>query len=305
MRVFLTGGTGFIGMHLVRALVDRGDECVVITRSGRDPWQNTAVRVLEADPVSPGPWQAEISGSDAVINLAGERIFDPLQRWTVERKRLLTESRVTVTRNVVAGIRSAEQPPRQLLSGSAIGFYGPRGDETLDESSSAGQDFLATLAVAWEAAALEVGNEAAITLLRTGIVLGADGGALKPLVGLFRTGLGGPWGSGDQWWSWIHIADQIRLMLFALDQGITGPLNLTAPSPVTVNQFAKELGRALRRPAFLRAPEFALRTFLGEGAAALFDLQKVVPKRALDAGYEFQFPDFRLALKDLAGTAVR
>jgi uncharacterized protein (TIGR01777 family) len=301
MRVLVTGGTGFIGTHLVRALIERGDECVVVSRSGRDQWHSESVRLLQADPATSGQWQNDIAGTDAVINLAGERIFDPLHRWTNERKQILTTSRVTVTRNVVDGIRGSQLRPRLLLNGSAIGFYGPRGDETLDESSGSGRDFLATLAKEWEAAALEAQDIVAVSLLRTGIVLGSDGGALKPLLGLFKTGLGGPWGNGRQWWSWIHVVDQIGLTLFALDRGLSGPINLTAPNPVTVNELACQLGRALHRPALLRAPEFALRAALGEGAAALFDLQKVMPKRALESGYEFRFPDVAQALQDLIG----
>jgi uncharacterized protein (TIGR01777 family) len=299
MRVFITGGTGFIGVELVRALLERGHDCVVVSRSGRDPWLDRAARVIKADPVAPGPWQNEIAGCDAVVNLAGERIFDPLHRWTNERKEQLTASRVTVTRNVVDGMRGAGRRPDRLVSGSAIGFYGPRGDEAVDESGTAGKDFLAHLASHWEEAALEARDVATVALMRTGIVLGVDGGALSPLLGLFKTGLGGPWGDGRQWWSWIHIADQIGFILFALDRGLAGPFNLTAPNPVTVSEFARVLGKALRRPALLRAPEFALRAAFGEAAAVLFDLQKAMPERVLDAGYEFRFPDLTVALDDL------
>jgi uncharacterized protein (TIGR01777 family) len=300
MRIFLTGGTGFIGRHVVRALVDRGDECVVLSRSSANRWgDSAAVRLVRGDPTAPGQWQTEVSGTDVVVNLAGERIFNPLHRWTQERKELLSASRVSVTRNVVQAMRDAARSPRLLLSGSAIGYYGSRGDETLDESSAAGDDFLARLAVQWEEAALEGSDLAPVCLLRTGIVLGNDGGALPPLLTLFRTGLGGPWGSGKQWWSWIHIADQLRIILTALDRGLAGPINLTAPQPVTVNEFARELGKALRRPAFLRAPESALRAVLGEGATALFDLQRVVPARANAEGYEFEFPGVAEALRNL------
>ncbi len=299
MRVFVTGGTGFIGARLVRALVRRGDSCVVVSRSGRDLWKSQAVRMIRADPVVPGAWQGEICGCDAVVNLAGERIFDPLHRWTGERKERLTNSRVTVTRNLVHGMRAADRKPSRLISGSAIGVYGPRGDEAVDESAAPGNDFLALLSSSWESAALEAEDVAAVSLMRTGIVLGTDGGVLKPLLRLFKTGLGGPWGSGRQWWSWIHIADQIEFMLFALDRGLEGPFNLTTPNPVRVNEFARALGRSLRRPAFFRAPEFALRAAFGDAASVLFDLQKAMPVRVLDAGYEFRFPTMEVALDDL------
>lgn len=301
MHVFVTGGTGFIGTRLVAALAGRGDSCVVVSRSGHDGWKHTSVRVVQADPTEPGSWQNEIAGCDAVVNLAGARIFDPLHRWSSERKEQLTTSRVTVTRNLVDGMRAAIRRPSRLVSGSAIGFYGPRGDEAVDESAAAGQDFLARLARQWEETALEARDVATVALMRTGIVLGTDGGALSPLLGLFKSGLGGPWGSGRQWWSWIHIQDQIEFMLYALDHGLDGPFNVTAPHPVTVNEFARELGRALRRPALLRAPEFALRAAFGEAAGVLFDLQRAVPRRALHAGYEFHFPDLPLALDDLLG----
>jgi uncharacterized protein (TIGR01777 family) len=305
MHVFVTGGTGFIGTHLVRALVDRGDTCTVISRSGRDRWLHSSVSVIKADPVSPGAWQEAVSGAEGVINLAGERIFELSRRWTQARKNVLRASRVTVTRNVVQAVRSARERPAVLLSGSAIGYYGARGDDTVDESADPGNDFLANLAAEWESAALELADSMPVVLLRTGIVLGRHGGALQPLVTLFKTGLGGPWGNGGQWWSWIHLADQVGLILFALDQRLSGAVNLTAPNPVTVNEFARLLGKALRRPALLRAPEFVMRTALGEAATALFDLQRVVPRRALEAGYDFRFQSLAPALVDLVGKEKR
>ncbi len=299
MRIFLTGATGFIGTPLVRALYERGDECVVVSRSGRDPWRNERVRVIEADPVILGTWRDQLSGVDVVVNLAGERIVDPPRRWTVERKHRLFESRVATTRNLATAIRTTRHRPSVFVSGSAIGYYGARGDDALDESSGPGEDFLAKLAVQWEEAALEIEDVLSVATLRTGIVLGANGGALAPLLSLFRLGLGGPWGHGRQWWSWIHLADQVALILFVIDERLSGPINLTAPNPVTLNDFAAALGAALRRPAMLRAPKFLMRLALGEAAATLFDLQRVLPKRALEIGYRFEFATISQALDDL------
>jgi len=301
MRVFVVGGTGFIGRHLVESLAGRGDECVVLSRGSSDPWGSPRVRLIVGDPTRPGDWQGEVAVADAVINLAGTRIVDPLSRWTDARKRLLTSSRVETTSNVVAAIQAAPSPPSAFLSASAIGYYGARGDAVVDEEEPPGEDFLAALALAWERAALEAEGTTRVTLLRTGLVLGRGGGVLDTLMPLFRMGLGGPWGSGRQWWSWIHLADEVGIILHALDQGLRGAFNLTAPNPVTVAQFATALGRALERPAILPAPGFALRLALGEAADALLDLQRVVPRRALEAGYAFRFPEIDGALANVVG----
>ena len=299
MRVFVTGGTGFIGTRLVHALAERGDECVVLSRSATDRWGNPRVEVLKGDPTRPGEWQSRVGDADVVVNLAGKRLVEPPHRWTEARKRQLVQSRVESTRQVVAAIRAASTTPAVLLSASAIGYYGDRAAEVLDESASPGDDFLARLSLEWEAAAREAESVTRVALLRTGLVLDPKEGALAPLVPLFKLGLGGPWGSGQQWWSWIHIADEVGLMLYAIDHELAGPINLTAPTPVTVNLFAQSLGKALKRPAMLRAPAFAMRLALGEMADALLGSQRVVPQRALDAGYAFRFPDLAGVLADL------
>ena len=301
MIVFLTGGTGFIGTHLVHALLGRGDRCVVLSRSGRDPWGQDGVRVVAGDPSAAGSWYADLAPCDAVVNLAGARIVDPAHRWTAARKSLLRNSRIGATKRVVDAIAAAPDPPKVLISGSAIGYYGPRGDDVVDESQPPGSDFLATLASEWEAAALEAASVSRVVVMRGGLALGSGGGVLEPLVPLFRLGLGGPWGSGTQWWSWIHIEDQVRLILHAIDRDLHGPVNATAPYPVTVNEFAKALGTALHRPALARAPAFAMRMLLGEAAEALLDLQRVVPARALETGFEFRYPEIGPALAEVFG----
>jgi len=302
MKVLLIGATGFVGKPLVRALYQRGDSCTVISRSGRDPWRQPQVDVVTVDPAKPGPWTDHVGRCDAVVNLAGERIIDPARRWTAERKKLLRSSRIEITRIVARAIKDSRNPPAVLLNASAIGYYGPHGDAIIDEDTGPGKDFLGELCVEWEAAAKEAGDSVRVGLLRTGMVLGKGGGVLGPLLPLFKTGLGGPWGDGKQWWSWIHIADEVGLILFALDRRLSGPLNLTAPEPVTVNEFAEALGSGLRRPSLFRAPATVLKLAMGESAAALLASQRVVPKQALAAGYCFRFRSLYQALDDLLGS---
>jgi len=305
MKVFLTGATGFIGRYLVPAFLERGDQCTVVSRAARNPWADPNVTVLQADPTRPGEWQRGVAGADAVVNLAGARIVHPLYRWTASRKAQLVASRVETTHRVVEAIRAASPRPRVLVSGSAIGFYGDRGDETLDERASGGEgrggggDFLAGLAAAWEQAAREARDVTRVVLFRTGLVLARDAPALAPLVPLFRMGLGGSWGNGKQWWSWIHIADLVGLALLAIDEPLMGPVNVTAPAPVTVDEFADTLGAVCQRPVLFRMPALGLRLALGEAADALLHLQRVVPAQALEAGYRFRFPALRQALEDL------
>ncbi|MGD2135901.1 MAG: TIGR01777 family oxidoreductase [Gemmatimonadales bacterium] len=298
MRVFLTGGTGFIGSAVVRGLTKRGDECVVLSRSARSP--SPGVTYLEGDPRLPGAWQGALAECDAVVNLAGERLIDPLHPWTESRKAALRRSRVDVTRLVAAAVRGAARAPTVLVSGSAIGYYGDCGEREVDESAPAADDFLGRLAADWEAATREAEPATRVVSIRTGIVLG-DGGVFGPLLPLFKLGLGGAWGSGRQWWSWIHLADQVGVILHAIDSEIDGPVNLTAPNPVRVQTFAKALGRVLGRPVLFKAPAFALKLGLGAAAEALLVSQRVLPKRAIETGYPYRFPELQGALADLFG----
>jgi len=296
MRVFLTGGTGFIGRHVVDALVGQGHECVVVSRGTRT-WNSVAVEVVRGDPTKSGPWQKAVWTADAVVNLVGAPIVDPPHRWTDARKAVIRASRVESTHCVVDAIREASSPPRVLVSGSAIGYYGSRGDRLLDETAPPGNDFLAKLCIEWEEAARAAEDSTRVTVLRTAPVLGRDGGVLQPMLPAFKMGLGGAWGSGDQWWSWIHIADVVGIILVALERDLSGAVNVTAPLPMSVNEFVKTLASVLHRPAVARVPEFALRLALGEAAETLLASLRVAPRRMLDTGYAFQFPELRAALE--------
>jgi uncharacterized protein (TIGR01777 family) len=299
MHIVLTGGTGFLGRALIGALLQRGDRCTVISRSGRDLWHTDAVRVIRADPTRPGEWQRAVAGVDAVVNLAGERVVHPLHPWTAARKATLLASRVETARRVAEAVRSADPRPRVLVSASGINYYGSHGAERLEEDAPPGDDFLARLCVAWEAAARTAADVTHVAVVRTGVVLAADAPVLAPMLPFFRLGLGGSWGDGRGWWSWIHLADYVGLVLLALDGALEGPLNLTAPHPVTVDDFTAALGRALHRPVLLRMPAVGLRLALGEAADALLHLQRVVPASALAAGYEFRFPTLEQALANI------
>jgi len=299
MHVLLTGGTGFLGRALIQALLRRGDRCTVVSRSGRDVWRQASVRVIRADPTRPGEWQGAVVGVDAVVNLAGERVVHPLHPWTAARKAAITASRVETARRLAEAIGAAASRPRVFVSASGVNYYGPHGDETLEERAPPGDDFLARLCVAWEGAARTAAAVTHVALVRTGLVLAADAPLLAPLLPCFRLGLGGSWGDGRGWWSWIHLADYVGLVLLALDEALEGPLNVTAPQPVTVDEFTTGLGRALHRPVLFRMPAVGLRLALGEAADALLHLQRVVPARALAAGYRFRFPTLGEALADI------
>ncbi len=293
MRVVVTGGTGFLGRALVAALVGRGNEAVVVTR---DPSR------AELAPGARGTgWDGlatAVDGADAVVNLAGETIA---QRWTTAAKARIVGSRAQAAERVGAALRAAKSPPGVLVNASAIGFYGNRGDEELTEESSAGSGFLAETTLAWERAAREaVPDGVRLVLLRTGIVLDPAEGALAKMLIPFRFGLGGPLGSGRQWMPWIHREDLVGLLLAALDDPrYAGPVNATAPAPVTMKELAATLGRVLRRPTFAPAPAFAIRAAMGEMAALVLDGQRALPAKAGALGFHFRFPALEPALRDL------
>ena len=308
MHVFVTGGSGFLGQRLVRALRSRGDAVTVLSRrAGRaaTALSPLGVTTVQGDPTQPGSWQAGVAACDAVVNLAGEPVGDG--RWTPARKARIRDSRVRSTENIVAAVQNSKQT-RVLVSGSGIGYYGAHpghlSEPELDESSPGGDDFLARVTTAWEAAAQPAATVTRLVLLRTGLALGRDGGALPRLLTPFRWGVGGPAGHGRQWYSWIHADDWTALVLHALDHELAGPLNATAPEPVPMRQFADALGRALHRPAVLPLPAWALRLAMGEMASIVLTGQRVWPRAALAAGFTFRYPRLQEALQELTRKGV-
>ncbi|SEM57063.1 hypothetical protein SAMN05428989_4079 [Pseudoxanthomonas sp. GM95] len=293
MQVLITGGSGFIGQALCPALLADGWQVTVVSRDTQAAARKLpgAVRVL-ADIEGAG-------GADAVINLAGAPLAG--RRWNDEYKQTLRESRLRTTEALMAWMESLTVRPAVLVSGSALGYYGPSDDTPLSETAPAGSDFGAQLAADWEAAALPARELGVRTvLLRTGVVLGAGGGALQQLLTPYRMGLGGPIGDGEQWFSWIHLDDIVRLIQWLLDEtAVEGPVNGTAPEPVRQKAFAAALGRALHRPAIMPTPAFALKAAFGEMGQMLIDGQRVLPARAQGQGFQFRYPDIDSALAQI------
>lgn len=303
MHITIAGGRGFLGTPLSLALAAQGHTVVVLTRgdaSGSPAPAPGRVALAHWDPGGPGGlWTSAIRPADVVINLAGESIGG--RRWSSGYKTLLRESRVPVTRSLAAALRSCGGPAKAFVSASGVSYYGDRGDELVDERTGPGGDFLAQLALEWERAALEAADVARVVVIRTGIVLAGSGGALEEMVRPFRFGVGGPFGSGRQFMSWIHLSDWVGLVGWASrTAAVQGPLNATAPNPVRNEAFARELGRALHRPALLRAPAVALRIALGEMAdPLLLNGQRAIPAKALAHGFQFEFPELTPALASL------
>lgn len=300
MRVIVTGGTGFIGAKLCERLVAKGHDVIALTRDASRSRDHVHPRVRVVSWAEGAAWEGFVDGAGALVNLAGETIA---QRWTASAKARIAQSRLNAAARLKAAVERTAQKPSVLVNASAVGYYGPRGDETLAEDAPAGHDFLAKLCVHWEAAARSLEPLGLrVALLRTGIVLGREGGALAKMLPPFKAFLGGPLGSEKQWMSWIHEDDLVDLYVFAIENAaVSGPVNATAPNPVTMRDFATALGRALHRPSFAKAPAALIRFALGEMATVVLDGQRVVPKKALDLGFTFRFTDVLAALRDTVG----
>ena len=303
MRIVVAGGTGFLGSALSHALVQDGHQLTVLTRG---PDSSTApdgkVRRVRWDAATPDrAWSSVVDGADAVINLAGESIAG--RRWSASQKQRILDSRVSATRALVQAIASAQKAPATFVSGSAVGYYGPLGDQIVTEDYPAGSDFLADVCRAWEAEAQTARPFSRVVCVRTGLVLAKDGGALGKMLLPFKLGAGGPLGSGRQYMPWIHRRDWVDLVRWSmLTASVDGPVNATGPAPVTNAEFTKSLGRALHRPAFMPAPAFALRLVFGEMAdALLLSGQRAVPQKAERNGFQFQFRTLEAALAEIFG----
>jgi hypothetical protein len=300
MRIIITGGTGLIGRQLAKSLAGDGHEVIALSRN---PSQATGmpagVRVERWDAKTPAGWAQLADGAGAIVNLAGESLAEG--RWTEARKRAIVDSRVNAGKAVVEAIRAAAQKPAVLVQSSAVGYYGPRGKEEITEDAKPGSDFSAKVCVDWEASTQAVeALGVRRPVIRTGIVLSPDGGALPRMLLPFKFFAGGKLGSGEQGFPWIHMADEVAAIRFLIDTaGASGPFNLTAPNPPTNAEFAKAIGQAMGRPAAVPAPGFAMKAAFGEMSTVLLDGQRAVPQRLLGLGYTFRFGDSVAALRDI------
>jgi uncharacterized protein (TIGR01777 family) len=292
MNIGITGATGFIGRKIIDIALRRGHEVIAFSRRPEKQIPGCEMRAFS---LGTAP---DLNGCEAVIHLAGESVVG---LWTQAKKQRILDSRVHGTRQVVEAINRSTKPPEVLVCGSAVGFYGDCGESEITEASPSGTGFLSDTVKAWEAETTGVRSETRVVLLRTGIVLGKGGGALKVMAPVFQAGLGGRIGNGRQWMPWIHLEDESMLALFAIENlDIRGPMNGTAPWPSRNADFTRQLAKTLHRPAFMHAPAFAIR-MLGEFSHELLDSKKVLPAVAADHGFRFRFPELQGALKDLLG----
>lgn len=303
MKVAVTGATGFVGSRLVERLQAEGHQVLVLVRNPERAAQLfpkstfPAVDIVGYTPLESGAWQAQLAGCDGVVNLAGEPISE---RWTAERKQSILESRKIGTQKLVEGMAQANPRPQVFVSASAVGYYGTSETATFDEASPAGADFLADVCQAWEAEAQKVKAAGVrLVVLRIGIVLGL-GGAIAKMVTPFKLYAGGPIGSGQQWFSWIHRDDLVNLILYALTQPhMEGTFNATAPNPVRMEAFCRTMGEVMNRPSWLPVPAFAIEVLLGDGAKVVLEGQQVVPKQTQATGFQYQYATVKSALEEI------
>lgn len=305
MKIAITGATGFVGSRLVAKLHPEAQEILILTRNvakAEKVFPASAfpkLKIIAYNPTKSGDWQQSLSGYDAVINLAGAAIAE--QRWTASRKQEILDSRQLGTRNLVGAIQQANPRPQVLISTSAIGYYGTSETATFTEASPPGQDFLAEVCQKWETEAQKVHeSNTRLVILRFGIVLGKEGGALAKMLTPFHFFGGGPIGSGQQWMSWIHRDDLVNLIITALKRNdMAGIYNATAPNPVKMSEFCQTLGQVMQRPSWLPVPGFALELLLGEGAKLVLEGQKVIPQQTETTGFQFQYPTIKTALTQI------
>jgi uncharacterized protein len=308
MRIIITGGTGLVGSALAKGLAQDGHDVIVLSRNPEKaaPKLSKGIRAERWDASTAEGWGPLADGAEVIVNLAGESIAGKgllPARWTPERKRRILESRVNAGRAVTAAVEAASRKPKLVIQQSAVGYYGPHGDEVLTEDTPAGDDFLARVAVAWEKSTLPVEALGVRRVIpRTGVrLLKAPGGFLRPLLMIFNLMAGGPMGSGRQYWPWIHPADEVKALRFLMENAqASGVFNMTAPNPVTNREFVRVLGKVVRRPAIFPAPAFGVRLVLGELADALIlNGQRAVPKRLEQLGFTFEFPELEGALREV------
>jgi uncharacterized protein len=304
MKVAITGATGFVGSRLVERLREQGQEVLVLTRNTAfaqkvfpsESFPNVEIIAFTQNPSS--PWQDGIAGCDAVVNLAGEPIGEG--RWTKERKQEIMDSRKLATQKIVEAITKSNPKPKVLINASAIGYYGTSENATFDENSQSGNDFLSQVCQVWETEASKVKDYSVrLVILRLGIVLGM-GGALGKMITPFKLFAGGPIGTGKQWFSWIHLEDVVNLILQALNNPeMEGTYNATAPNPVRMEDLCKTMGQIMNRPSWLPVPNFAIEALLGDGAVVVLEGQQVLPKRTLESGFDYKYPNLPGALKEI------
>ncbi|MEM9774280.1 MAG: TIGR01777 family oxidoreductase [Chloroflexota bacterium] len=299
MRIVIPGGSGLIGRVLASKLAEKGYEVIILSRSPEKVHDlPNGVSAKSWDGSTAEGWGHLADGAKAIINLAGAGIGDA--RWTDARKQIILDSRLESTQAVVSAIEEAKVKPEVLIQGSAVGFYGDRGDEELTEDSASGSNYLADVTVAWEKAAVPVEEHTRVVYIRTGVVLTTKGGAFPKMLLQFNLFAGGPYGNGGMWFPWIHIDDEVRAIIWLVENdAISGPINLSSPSVVRNRTFARTLGKVLGRPAFIPAPAIALKTALGEMAILLLASQRVSADKLVEAGFEFKYEQPLRALKDV------